>query len=153
MITVLDECLENSWHLVYYQVSGEPGIAGCSCRSDIYLGECGLVHKLIHWSWPHNLIFRVLNFHDWSQTFGFEKFNCTCHFYFLGVVYNWGEEWGGGGGAVILFRAYLNIWSSTKGVCFSLPGHIRISDLGLAVHIPEGQSVRGRVGTIGYMGE
>lgn len=30
-------------------------------------------------------------------------------------------------------------------------GHIRISDLGLAVHIPEGQSVRGRVGTPGYM--
>jgi len=30
-------------------------------------------------------------------------------------------------------------------------GHIRISDLGLAVYIPEGQSVRGRVGTIGYM--
>lgn len=33
----------------------------------------------------------------------------------------------------------------------STAGHIRISDLGLAVHIPEGQSVRGRVGTVGYM--
>lgn len=32
-------------------------------------------------------------------------------------------------------------------------GHVRISDLGLAVLIPEGQSVRGRVGTIGYMGK
>ena len=32
-------------------------------------------------------------------------------------------------------------------------GHVRISDLGLAVLIPEGQSVRGRVGTVGYMGE
>ncbi|XP_053433946.1 G protein-coupled receptor kinase 4 isoform X6 [Nycticebus coucang] len=30
-------------------------------------------------------------------------------------------------------------------------GHIRISDLGLAVEIPEGQTIRGRVGTIGYM--
>jgi G protein-coupled receptor kinase len=30
-------------------------------------------------------------------------------------------------------------------------GHVRISDLGLAIHIPEGQSVRGRVGTVGYM--
>ncbi|XP_008053967.2 G protein-coupled receptor kinase 4 [Carlito syrichta] len=30
-------------------------------------------------------------------------------------------------------------------------GHIRISDLGLAVEIPEGQTVRGRVGTLGYM--
>ena len=32
-------------------------------------------------------------------------------------------------------------------------GHIRISDLGLAIKIPEDQSVRGRVGTVGYMGE
>ncbi|XP_076992396.1 G protein-coupled receptor kinase 4 isoform X2 [Tamandua tetradactyla] len=30
-------------------------------------------------------------------------------------------------------------------------GHIRISDLGLAVEIPEGGTVRGRVGTVGYM--
>lgn len=32
-------------------------------------------------------------------------------------------------------------------------GHVRISDLGLAVEIPEGESVRGRVGTVGYMGK
>ena len=25
----VDECLESFWCLVYYQVSGEPGIAGC----------------------------------------------------------------------------------------------------------------------------
>ncbi|ELK04913.1 G protein-coupled receptor kinase 5 [Pteropus alecto] len=30
-------------------------------------------------------------------------------------------------------------------------GHIRISDLGLAVKIPEGELIRGRVGTVGYM--
>ncbi|CAH0555310.1 unnamed protein product [Brassicogethes aeneus] len=30
-------------------------------------------------------------------------------------------------------------------------GHVRISDLGLAVDIPEAESVRGRVGTVGYM--
>ncbi|XP_072280310.1 G protein-coupled receptor kinase 5 isoform X1 [Pyxicephalus adspersus] len=30
-------------------------------------------------------------------------------------------------------------------------GHIRISDLGLAVKIPEGDTIRGRVGTVGYM--
>ncbi|XP_053320370.1 G protein-coupled receptor kinase 5-like [Spea bombifrons] len=30
-------------------------------------------------------------------------------------------------------------------------GHIRISDLGLAIKIPEGESIRGRVGTVGYM--
>ncbi|XP_073898828.1 G protein-coupled receptor kinase 4 isoform X4 [Castor canadensis] len=30
-------------------------------------------------------------------------------------------------------------------------GHIRISDLGLALEIPEGETVRGRVGTVGYM--
>ena len=40
----MDEHLESSYRLVYYLVSGEPGIAGCSCRSDIYPGECGLVH-------------------------------------------------------------------------------------------------------------
>ena len=39
----IDERLESSWRLVYYQISGEPGIAGCSRRSDIYPGECGLV--------------------------------------------------------------------------------------------------------------
>lgn len=32
-------------------------------------------------------------------------------------------------------------------------GHVRISDLGLAVDIPEGEMVRGRVGTVGYMGK
>ncbi|XP_055988780.1 G protein-coupled receptor kinase 4 isoform X1 [Sorex fumeus] len=30
-------------------------------------------------------------------------------------------------------------------------GHIRISDLGLAIEIPEGSMVRGRAGTVGYM--
>ena len=44
----MDERLESLWLLVYYQVSGEPGIARCSHRSDIYLGECGLARKLIH---------------------------------------------------------------------------------------------------------
>ena len=32
----MDERLESSLHLVYYQVSGEPGIACCSCRLDNY---------------------------------------------------------------------------------------------------------------------
>ncbi|XP_075063096.1 G protein-coupled receptor kinase 5-like isoform X2 [Mixophyes fleayi] len=30
-------------------------------------------------------------------------------------------------------------------------GHIRISDLGLAIKIPNGETIRGRVGTVGYM--
>ncbi|XP_062311608.1 G protein-coupled receptor kinase 6-like isoform X2 [Osmerus eperlanus] len=30
-------------------------------------------------------------------------------------------------------------------------GHIRISDLGLSVYVPEGQTIKGRVGTVGYM--
>nr|AGJ70291.1 G protein-coupled receptor kinase a [Terebratalia transversa] len=30
-------------------------------------------------------------------------------------------------------------------------GHVRISDLGLAVEIPDGETIRGRVGTVGYM--
>lgn len=34
-----------------------------------------------------------------------------------------------------------------------LLGHVRISDLGLAVEVPEGETIRGRVGTVGYMGK
>ncbi|XP_045145453.1 G protein-coupled receptor kinase 4 isoform X4 [Echinops telfairi] len=30
-------------------------------------------------------------------------------------------------------------------------GHIRISDLGLAMEVPEGETIRGKVGTVGYM--
>ena len=63
----MDERLESTWHLVYYQVSGEPGIACYGRRSDIYLVECGLAHKLIHWSSPRNFIFRVFNFRGLSQ--------------------------------------------------------------------------------------
>ena len=45
----MDEHLESSWRLVYYQVSREPGIAGCSCQSDIYFGGVWTcVHMLIH---------------------------------------------------------------------------------------------------------
>ena len=43
----MDEYLESSWRLVYYQVSGEPEITRCSRRSDIYLVEYGLARKLI----------------------------------------------------------------------------------------------------------
>ena len=49
----MEERLEQSQHLIYYQVSGEPGISGCkavtvrnSCQSDIYLTKCGLVCML-----------------------------------------------------------------------------------------------------------
>jgi len=58
----MDEPLESLWLLVYYQVSGKPGIACCSHQSDIYLGECGLARKLIHWSPPRNLFFACLIF-------------------------------------------------------------------------------------------
>uniref|UniRef100_A0A3B3XMJ3 G protein-coupled receptor kinase n=1 Tax=Poecilia mexicana TaxID=48701 RepID=A0A3B3XMJ3_9TELE len=30
-------------------------------------------------------------------------------------------------------------------------GHIRISDLGLAIRVPDGETIKGRVGTVGYM--
>ena len=56
----MDERLESSRHLVYYQISGQPGIARCNRRSDIYLGDCGLARKLIHWSSPCNFVFRML---------------------------------------------------------------------------------------------
>lgn len=35
--------------------------------------------------------------------------------------------------------------------CYDISGHVRISDLGLAMEVPEGEKVRGRVGTVGYM--
>jgi len=38
----MDEHLESSYCLVYYRVSGEPGITGCSRRLDIHPRECGL---------------------------------------------------------------------------------------------------------------
>lgn len=47
--------------------------------------------------------------------------------------------------------------SNTDFILLTCPllcaGHIRISDLGLAVHVPEGQTIKGRVGTVGYMGK
>jgi len=63
----MDECLESFWRLVYYQVSGKPGIARCSHWSDIYFGECGLTYKLIHWSSPCNFNFCVFHFHSCSR--------------------------------------------------------------------------------------
>lgn len=35
----------------------------------------------------------------------------------------------------------------------SFPGHVRISDLGLAVELKENEPIKGRVGTVGYMGK
>ena len=32
-------------------------------------------------------------------------------------------------------------------------GHTRISDLGLAIYVPPNETVKGRVGTVGYMGK
>ena len=32
------------------------------------------------------------------------------------------------------------------------PGHIRISDLGLAIKVPEGETIRGRIGCMGERG-
>lgn len=31
-------------------------------------------------------------------------------------------------------------------------GHVRISDLGLAVELKDNEPIKGRVGTVGYMG-
>ena len=83
----MDERLESSWRLVYYQVSGEPGIAHCSCRSDIYPMECGLARKLIHWSSPCTFLFRVFNFLGWSRPRNY--FNSEI-FPICGM---WGSQW------------------------------------------------------------
>ena len=41
-ITIWTSAIESSYRLVYYQVSGEPRISGCSRQLDIYHGECGI---------------------------------------------------------------------------------------------------------------
>ena len=55
-----------AWRLVYYQVSGELGIAGCSHQSHIYLGGGGGIYarKFIHWSslCQSSFIFHLLIF-------------------------------------------------------------------------------------------
>ena len=43
--------------------------------------------------------------------------------------------------------------SLMSNISFFSTGHVRISDLGLAVEIPEAESIKGRVGTVGYMGK
>lgn len=48
--------------------------------------------------------------------------------------------------AIFFFKSFLT-------TALVVPGHIRISDLGLAITVPEGELIRGRVGTVGYMGE
>ena len=53
----MDERLESSWRLVYYQVSGEPGITGCSHQLDIYLGECGLARDSLFTDHRHVILF------------------------------------------------------------------------------------------------
>ena len=40
----MDKRLESSYRFVYYRVSGEPGITGCSHQLEIYPGECALAH-------------------------------------------------------------------------------------------------------------
>ena len=51
---IMDKCLERFYHLVYYQVLGEPAIAGCNAvavrrshRSHVYPGRCGREQMLI----------------------------------------------------------------------------------------------------------
>ena len=41
-ITIWTSAIESSYRLVYYWVSGEPRISGCSRQLDIYHGECGI---------------------------------------------------------------------------------------------------------------
>ena len=46
----------------------------------------------------------------------------------------------------------IDVCLSCLSCSYLLPGHIRISDLGLAVKLSGGELAQGRVGTVGYMG-
>lgn len=63
------------------------------------------------------------------------------------------SEWTTGGSFEQMDRRSLSLISrlSSCVLTFVSSGHIRISDLGLAVHVPEGETIKGRVGTVGYM--
>lgn len=54
---------------------------------------------------------------------------------------------------MLLFQGIVYRDCKPENILLDDAGHVRISDLGLAVEIPEGESVRGRVGTVGYMGK
>lgn len=54
---------------------------------------------------------------------------------------------------LLLFQGIVYRDCKPENILLDDAGHVRISDLGLAVEIPEGESVRGRVGTVGYMGK
>ena len=95
----IDERLESSWRLVYYQVSGEPGITGCSRWSDIYLVGYGLARKVIHWLSPHNFIFRVFNFFAVDLYCKIiiltAKFSRSTVYTIYGLIFYWSKSWDG----------------------------------------------------------
>ncbi|MCJ8735500.1 hypothetical protein PDJAM_G00247060 [Pangasius djambal] len=49
------------------------------------------------------------------------------------------------------FRQYRVLGKGGFGEVRTCVCHIRISDLGLAIKVPDGEAIRGRVGTVGYM--
>ena len=61
----MEERLESSLRFVYYQASGDPRIAGCSCWLDIYLRECGLTCGSLFTDHHHVILFFTLYFHSW----------------------------------------------------------------------------------------
>ncbi|KOB78433.1 putative catalytic domain of g protein-coupled receptor kin, partial [Operophtera brumata] len=65
------------------------------------------------------------------------------HLHKMGIVYR--------GAACAGALAPWGTWRPRYHVHTARRRHVRISDLGLAVDVPEGGSVRGRVGTVGYM--
>uniref|UniRef100_A0A8C6P3U4 G protein-coupled receptor kinase n=1 Tax=Nothobranchius furzeri TaxID=105023 RepID=A0A8C6P3U4_NOTFU len=51
----------------------------------------------------------------------------------------------------IVYRQNLKCAHNQLMSFYFAAGHIRISDLGLAIKVPDGENIRGRVGTVGYM--
>lgn len=55
---------------------------------------------------------------------------------------------------MIVFRSYIQfVFSDLKpeNILLDDYGHVRISDLGLAIELKDNEPIKGRVGTVGYM--
>uniref|UniRef100_A0A4W5NNM5 G protein-coupled receptor kinase n=1 Tax=Hucho hucho TaxID=62062 RepID=A0A4W5NNM5_9TELE len=88
---------------------------------------------------------RFVYVYSTSQKFGHTySFKGISFFFFFTIFYSCSNQ-----KSVQQIKIYLRFFKVAT-LCLD-DSHIRISDLGLAVHVPEEETIKGRVGTVGYM--